>query len=106
MDEERITEALGTLSLPQLRRVHVKLEQLITQVEAWQQPEAAQAHTAGGKTYRQELVKCGKPGCQKCSSGAGHGPYWYAYWSEGGRTRKQYIGKQKPVELESPAGGI
>ena len=63
-----------------------------------------QEHTAGGKTYRQELVKCGRPGCQKCSAGAGHGPYWYAYWSEGGRTRKQYIGKKKPAELEHLAG--
>ncbi len=66
---------------------------LIAQVEAWQQPEAAQEHTAGGKTYRQELVKCGKPHCKKCEQGPGHGPYWYAYWSEGGRTRKQYVGK-------------
>ena len=103
MDEERIIEALGTLSLPQLHRVQRKLEQLITQVEAWQQPQTSREHTADGKTYRQEHVKCGKPSCQKCSAGAGHGPYWYAYWSEGGRTRKQYIGKQKPVELEHPA---
>ena len=25
-----------------------------------------------------------------------HGPYWYAYWKEDGRTRSQYIGKELP----------
>ena len=47
-------------------------------------------------TLRLEMVKCGKDQCKKCERGEGHGPYWYAYWSEGGRTRKQYLGKQKP----------
>lgn len=39
-------------------------------------------------TYQRELVKCGKPKCRKW-----HGPYWYAYWTEGTRTRTLYIGK-------------
>lgn len=45
-------------------------------------------------TYRQEEVRCGKDACGSCP----HGPYWYAYWKEGGRTRKQYIGRQLPGE--------
>ena len=32
----------------------------------------------------------------KCAEGKLHGPYWYAYWSEGGKTRSQYIGKRLP----------
>jgi hypothetical protein len=40
-------------------------------------------------TYQLEHVKCGKPKCSKW-----HGPYWYAYWSAGGRTRSLYIGKR------------
>jgi hypothetical protein len=40
-------------------------------------------------TYRQEYVKCGKSGCNRCP----HGPYWYGYWSDKGKTRKKYIGK-------------
>ena len=40
-------------------------------------------------TYQRELIKCGKPKCRKW-----HGPYWYAYWSAGSRTRTLYIGKQ------------
>jgi hypothetical protein len=39
-------------------------------------------------TYQRELVKCGKPKCKKW-----HGPYWYAYWTWGKRTRTLYIGK-------------
>lgn len=39
-------------------------------------------------TYQAECVKCGKPKCSKW-----HGPYWYAYWSSGGKTRSLYIGK-------------
>lgn len=53
----------------------------------------------GGKTYRQVLTRCGKPNC-KCAGGQRHGPYWYAYWSEGGRTRAQYVGKQPPAGKE------
>jgi len=39
-------------------------------------------------TYQLEHVQCGKPRCRRW-----HGPYWYAYWSSGGRTRSLYIGK-------------
>lgn len=38
---------------------------------------------------RQREVKCGKPACVSCP----HGPYWYAYWTEGGRRRSRYIGR-------------
>jgi hypothetical protein len=39
-------------------------------------------------TYRLEKVSCGK-NCKGCP----HGPYWYGYWREGGKTRSKYIGK-------------
>ncbi len=48
-----------------------------------------------GKTYRLQVIRCGKEIC-KCAEGNLHGPYWYAYWSEGGRTRSLYIGKRQP----------
>jgi hypothetical protein len=47
------------------------------------------------KTYRLEGVRCGKAGC-KCAKGELHGPYWYAYWSEGGKTKSEYVGKHLP----------
>ena len=46
--------------------------------------------------YRHEYVRCGKAACTRCSAGAGHGPYWYAYWRQDGRLRKRYLGKALP----------
>jgi hypothetical protein len=48
--------------------------------------------------YRREHVRCGKEGCTACP----HGPYWYAYWREDGRTRKRYIGRHLPGEPTEP----
>jgi hypothetical protein len=45
-------------------------------------------------TFRRELVKCGNPTCGTCSKGPAHGPYWYVYWKQDGRTRSKYIGKK------------
>lgn len=53
-------------------------------------------------TYRQQFTRCGKQRCRKCREGAGHGPYWYAYWSENGRTVSKYIGIHPPVEKTEP----
>jgi DNA-binding SARP family transcriptional activator/Flp pilus assembly protein TadD len=53
----------------------------------------------GKVTYRQQFTRCGKERCRKCREGTGHGPYWYAYWSENGRTVSKYIGLQRPEEL-------
>jgi DNA-binding SARP family transcriptional activator len=47
-------------------------------------------------TYRQQYTRCGKDRCRKCKEGSGHGPYWYAYWSENGRTISKYIGAKLP----------
>jgi hypothetical protein len=44
--------------------------------------------------YRQQHVRCGKD-CAACP----HGPYWYAYWQEGGRARSQYIGRELPADV-------
>ena len=57
-------------------------------------------------TYRQMFTRCGKQRCRKCKEGAGHGPYWYAYWSVNGRTVSKYIGLHLPeaVEIETNKG--
>jgi len=54
----------------------------------------------GKITYRQQYTRCGKERCRKCKEGAGHGPYWYAYWSEHGRTISKYIGIHPPAEIQ------
>ncbi|HET7641265.1 MAG TPA: DUF6788 family protein, partial [Ktedonobacteraceae bacterium] len=51
-------------------------------------------------TYRQQYTRCGKERCRKCKDGAGHGPYWYAYWSENGRTISKYVGIRLPAHVE------
>lgn len=52
---------------------------------------------ANGVSYQLEYVKCGKERCKKCKKdGPGHGPYFYAYWREGDKVKKKYIGKQLP----------
>ena len=38
------------------------------------------------------MRRCGKANCTRCP----HGPYWYAYWKEGGRTRSRYVGRVLP----------
>jgi hypothetical protein len=52
-------------------------------------------------TYRRELVACGKGACKACGGWRPtHGPYWYVYWKDEGRTRSRYVGKEfKSVEL-------
>src|SRR5579859_7899920 len=50
-------------------------------------------------TYRKQFTRCGKERCRKCKEGTGHGPYWYAYWSENGRTISKYIGIHPPAEF-------
>ena len=55
----------------------------------------------GKVTYRQQYTRCGKQRCRKCKEGAGHGPYWYAYWSENGRTISKYIGIHPPDGIEA-----
>ena len=46
-------------------------------------------------TYRRQTIRCGK-GCASCP----HGPYWYAFFKEGGRSRSQYIGAALPAEVQ------
>ncbi|HZU01385.1 MAG TPA: DUF6788 family protein [Ktedonobacteraceae bacterium] len=51
-------------------------------------------------TYHQQPSFCGKPGCRKCRDGVGHGPYWYAYTTVAGQTRRTYVGKELPPEAQ------
>ncbi|MEO6892684.1 MAG: AAA family ATPase, partial [Ktedonobacteraceae bacterium] len=61
--------------------------------------------TAGATTYHQQISYCGKQRCRKCREGVGHGPYWYAYRTENGRTTRTYIGKNPPPEALITADG-
>lgn len=63
------------------------------EVSTPQNREVLATHLRGQITYQQELVCCGKENC-KCATGELHGPYWYAYYREGGKMHSAYIGKE------------
>jgi hypothetical protein len=43
-----------------------------------------------------QRVRCGRPNC-RCAAGQLHGPYFYRFWREGGRLRKEYV---RPADLQ------
>lgn len=79
----------------ELRRLLILVRGLLVHVDGHPDSEPGLPATL---TYRQEQVRCGKPACSTCP----HGPYWYAYWKEDGRTRKRYIGRHLPGEPLEP----
>jgi hypothetical protein len=96
-------KSLRGLTPGQLRRLDEWLRELIARADndgrerVPNKRNAQEKKRAGRKTYRLERVRCGSKKC-RCASGELHGPYWYAYWLEGGRTRSQYIGKKLPTK--------
>ena len=46
----------------------------------------------------EQYVSCGKPGC-RCARGQKHGPLYYLYWKEQGRSRSLYVPREKVSEL-------
>jgi hypothetical protein len=90
---KRLQQTVKKLSPQQLQALQALLDQLIQQKEPAHEKlpgKAAPRHY----TYRREYVKCGKQGCS-CAKGKGHGPYWYAYWREGKKLKKKYLGKKR-----------
>jgi hypothetical protein len=41
-------------------------------------------------TVHAQFVRCGRPNC-RCREGHLHGPYFYRFWREGGKLRKEYV---------------
>jgi hypothetical protein len=60
--------------------------------------EVLEVKPARGGSYVLQKVKCGKDHC-RCSKPGGdlHGPYWYLFTKSGGKTKSEYIGKDKPA---------
>lgn len=84
---------LGEKQIEQLRQVEERLHRVVQERRAATTRPAVHAeHTFGSITLRYETVRCGKANCTRCP----HGPYWYAYWKENGRTRSRYIGRVLP----------
>lgn len=92
-----LVAAVRELDQHQLRRLLILARGLLVGVDGPAEPvgaDGAPLHV----TYRQEEVRCGSEGCNGCP----HGPYWYGYWKEDGRTRKLYIGRTLPGEELEP----
>ncbi|MFO7960040.1 MAG: hypothetical protein R6U94_03725 [Nitriliruptoraceae bacterium] len=93
-----LTQQVRRLDEYELRRLLILVRGLLVHVDGPPEGEPGLPPTL---TYRQEHVRCGKDGCATCP----HGPYWYAYWKEEGRTRKRYIGRTlagEPLERVEP----
>ena len=102
MSLSEIKRSLRSLTTKELTVLNVWLQNLVGVREAKmrkpparKRPKTPKKRRPPRKTYRLQLVRCGKETC-KCRSGILHGPYWYACWFENGRTRSQYIGKKPP----------
>lgn len=80
----------------ELRRLLIVVRGLLVHVDG--PPQEGEVGLPPTLTYRQEAVRCGKLSCSTCP----HGPYWYAYWKEDGRTRKRYVGRHLPGETLEP----
>ncbi len=46
----------------------------------------------------EQYVTCGKPRC-RCTRGQKHGPLYYLYWKEQGRSRSLYVPRERVSEL-------
>jgi hypothetical protein len=105
MTLREIKKLVGALNAEQLFKLDAWLHELIDDAGLNERDGVAtkrqvlKEHKAVNKTYRLEEVRCGKKNCH-CAEGKLHGPYWYAYWTEGGRTRSQYIGKKLPKGIK------
>ena len=90
IDRELIRQ-VRALDQYDLRRLQILVKgMLVQQGGRAPEPEEEPPAEPGKVSYRLEQVNCGKPGCSKCP----HGPYWYAYWREGGKVRSKYIGRK------------
>ncbi len=98
MNLREAKKLVGALSARQLVKLNAWISDLL---EASEQingaPGAKGRQHRSHKTFRQEMIRCGKKGC-RCTEGKLHGPYWYAYWTEGGKTKSQ-------VRWQAPAEG-
>lgn len=94
VDRELIRQ-IRMLDRYDLRRLEILIKGMLVQLgdDATESDEATTS-APGKVSYRLEPVNCGKAGCSRCP----HGPYWYAYWREGGKVRSRYIGRKLTVD--------
>jgi hypothetical protein len=92
-----LVDGVRRLDEYELRQLLLLVRGLLVHVDGHPDP-AVERDLPPTLRYRQEEVRCGKRSCSSCP----HGPYWYAYWKEDGRTRKRYIGRHLPGQPLEP----
>jgi hypothetical protein len=106
-------EQLEVLPTAELLRLIEEIEDIISDRE--HEPKETPSHevverrrSRGGRWLQSELVKCGKPHCSKDRDRAGHGPYWYLYYtnSRTGKYTSKYVGKNLTPELAEEFGVV
>ncbi len=94
--KEELLDELSEKQLAELNAIDQRLNQALLDRRAGRDVETAapakMEAQIGSITFRFETVRCGKENCSRCP----HGPYWYAYWKENGRTKSRYIGRTLP----------
>jgi hypothetical protein len=101
--KEQVLANLTETQRQELREIDERLQEVLEErragrpssVETFRRNDSTRRveKQIGSITFRYETVRCGKQNCSRCP----HGPYWYAYWKEGGRTRSRYIGRSLPA---------
>lgn len=91
--DRKLMQQLRQLDRHDLRRVLIFVRGLLHSIG----DDAAEVVESGSVTYRLETVRCGKDSCTSCP----HGPYWYAYFREGGKLRSRYIGRELPPDVRA-----
>lgn len=76
------------------KRQNAELHASIHIVRRWKQSDGARRKAA--VTFQHEWRQCNNERCAPRGRCHFHGPYWYAYWKETGRTRSRYIGRALP----------
>lgn len=82
-----VLEAVREMEEPELRRLLILARARLEKRGVFNEAEEPEVK------LRRQMVKCGKASCTRCP----HGPYWYAYWWEGGKRRSRYIGKLEEI---------
>ena len=89
--DRELVRQIRSLDRYDLRRLAILVQGMLVQHGDEPLDDGRDTGDPPGKvTYRLQSVSCGKRGCARCP----HGPYWYAYWREGGRVRSRYIGRK------------
>jgi hypothetical protein len=89
-------DQLSDKEIEKLREIEERLRRVVQERRPTLPQRAITAEQQfGSLTLRYETVRCGKANCTRCP----HGPYWYAYWKEDGRTRSRYVGRTLPQRV-------